>query len=251
MLRPGQTYYGGVAIHPTALVAQGVEIAESATVGPGCIVGWDSGPSSQPTRLLPDSVLESAVTVARGVIVGRGATARSGAVVRFNVPDGAIVEGNPAQIVAQGGLTSGPFDLSQETELPGRAHIVDLQDVHDLRGRLLIADESRLGFSVARVFFVVDVAPHLVRGTHAHRKCTQALVALSGSLTCSLHDGQSRAELRLKKPNQALVIPPGVWASQFDFSPGAVLAVAANRVYEAEDYIHDFNHFLEWSSRNV
>lgn len=41
-------------------------------------------------------------------------------------------------------------------------------------------------------------------------------------------------------------MPPLTWGAQYDYSDDAVLLVLASRVYEADDYIHDYDEFLEF-----
>lgn len=43
-------------------------------------------------------------------------------------------------------------------------------------------------------------------------------------------------------------MPPLTWGAQYDYSDDAVLLVLASHVYEADDYIHDYDEFLEFLS---
>jgi hypothetical protein len=39
-------------------------------------------------------------------------------------------------------------------------------------------------------------------------------------------------------------MPPGIWATQQDFSRDAVLMVLASEVYNPEEYIKDYQEFV-------
>ena len=49
----------------------------------------------------------------------------------------------------------------------------------------------------------------------------------------------------LNRPNLGLHIPPGIWASEINFSSGAICLVLASHRYDAGDYVRDYNTFLE------
>jgi hypothetical protein len=58
-------------------------------------------------------------------------------------------------------------------------------------------------------------------------------------------DGQNRAEILLDWPNLGLHVPPMIWAAQYKYSADAILMVLASDVYNAEDYIRDYDLFLK------
>jgi len=115
----------------------------------------------------------------------------------------------------------------------------------DPRGRLTVAElEGDVPFATKRIFFVHDVPDGQVRGGHAHRRCAQFLLAIQGSISALIDDGQARDEVVLDDPGVGLFLPPGVWSTQCRFSNRAVLVVFASRPYEPADYIRDYDAFL-------
>ena len=42
----------------------------------------------------------------------------------------------------------------------------------------------------------------------------------------------------------ALLIPPGIWAQQTYTVENSILTVLCDRIYEAEDYIREYNIFI-------
>jgi hypothetical protein len=62
-------------------------------------------------------------------------------------------------------------------------------------------------------------------------------------------DGQNRCEIALDRPTLGLHIAPMIWATQYKFSPDAVLLVLASDIYKAEDYIRDYDEYLKLVSK--
>ncbi|HEX8089194.1 MAG TPA: WxcM-like domain-containing protein, partial [Blastocatellia bacterium] len=62
-------------------------------------------------------------------------------------------------------------------------------------------------------------------------------------------DGKNRDELLLDGPGVGLHIPPMIWATQYKYSSDAVLLVLASDVYDADDYIRDYDKFMEARER--
>jgi dTDP-4-dehydrorhamnose 3,5-epimerase-like enzyme len=115
----------------------------------------------------------------------------------------------------------------------------------DMRGMLSVGEFQRdLPFAPKRYFVVFGVPSAEVRGEHAHRRCHQFLVCVSGSMSVVVDDGNHREEFRLDRPDAGLHISPLVWATQYRFSPDAVLLVFASEHYDAGDYVRDYDEFL-------
>ena len=76
----------------------------------------------------------------------------------------------------------------------------------------------------------------------------KSLIALSGSFDVVLDDGEKREIVTLNKPNKALYIAPGIWREIENFSSGAVCLAIVSEVYKEEDYIRDYQEFLNFKS---
>ena len=126
--------------------------------------------------------------------------------------------------------------------------IVELDKHHsDRKGNLTVVENgTTLPFDVKRVYYLYDVPGGESRGAHAHRKLEQLIVAASGSFTVTLDDGKSKRTFFLNRPYQGLYVKPGLWRDLGDFSSGAVCMVLASDVYDAADYIRDYNEFIEF-----
>ena len=123
--------------------------------------------------------------------------------------------------------------------------IIELSKIMDPRGNLTVAEQLKnVPFEVRRVYWTYDIPAGEHRGGHAHKQCRELVVAVSGSFTVTLTDGQTRSTYLLNRPFQALLIETGVWRTLEDFSSGAVCLVLAEDYFEEEDYIRNYDDFL-------
>ena len=236
----------------------GVTLEDDVFVGPNATFTNDAFPRSRqrPAAFLRTTVEKGAsiganATLLPGITVGAGAMVGAGAVVLRSVPRHAIVVGNPARIV--GYVNAAPqAPAAVAPPAPGRTasrvagvHFHRLPRIEDMRGALAAGEIGRdLPFAPKRFFLVFDVPSAEVRGEHAHRECEQFLVCVRGSVSVVADDGAQREEFLLDRPEFGLHIPPKVWASQYRYSPDAVLAVFASAPYDPDDYIRDYEEFL-------
>ena len=115
------------------------------------------------------------------------------------------------------------------------------------RGNLTVVEnDGTLPFDVKRVYYLYDVPGGAARGSHAHKSLSQLIVAASGSFQVTLNDGRQKRTYFLNRPYKGLLVRPGIWRDLDDFSSGAVCMVLASEVYVKEDYIRDYQEFLEY-----
>jgi len=124
--------------------------------------------------------------------------------------------------------------------------VIDLGKISFEEGNLTVVENnSSFPFNVKRVFYLFDIAGGESRGAHSHKECHQFLIAASGSFEVLLDDGKYKRQVFLNRPNIGLHIPPGIWASEFNFSSGAICLVLASEVYNEGDYIRSYSEFLK------
>ena len=125
--------------------------------------------------------------------------------------------------------------------------LIQLPKIGDRLGHITVVNDNKeLPFSTKRVFYLFDIPSGESRGAHAHKECHQFLVALSGAFEVSLDDGLNKRVVFLNQPNFGLHVLPGIWASEINFSSGAVCLVLASHLYDEKDYIRDYNSFLRF-----
>lgn len=127
------------------------------------------------------------------------------------------------------------------------AKIIDIPKIEDRRGNLSVVEEFKnVPFHIARAYWLYDVPAGAMRGGHAHKRLKQLLIALSGSFTVTLDDGNEKRKILLNRPYQGLLIETGIWRTIDDFSSGAVCLVLASELYDESDYIYDYEEFLKY-----
>ena len=120
--------------------------------------------------------------------------------------------------------------------------MIELDRHHSERkGNITVVQNGEtLPFDVKRVYYLYDVPGGESRGAHAHKDLHQLIVAVT------LDDGKVKRSFFLNRPYQGLYVKPGMWRDLDDFSSGAVCVVLASDVYLKEDYIRDYDEFLEF-----
>lgn len=109
-----------------------------------------------------------------------------------------------------------------------------------------VTGNVNIPFPVSRVFYSYDVPEGEDRGAHAHKECHQFLIAPSGPFDVVLDDGRSKRIVTLDSPGKGLHLPPGVWASELGFTPGAICLVLASHGYSEDDYIRNYSEYLSY-----
>ena len=127
--------------------------------------------------------------------------------------------------------------------------IIDLPKIVDPRGNLSVAEQLKnVPFEVKRVYWTYDVPGGESRGGHAHKECVELIIAVSGSFTVTLDDGKGHSEsYHLNHPWQGLLVTTGIWRTLEDFSSGSVCLVLASELFDEDDYIYEYDDFVEYA----
>ena len=125
--------------------------------------------------------------------------------------------------------------------------VIELPKIENRSGNLTsIQNSIEIPFDIKRIFYLYDIPGGKDRGAHAHIECHQFLIAGSGSFDVLLDDGKSKKLVTLNQPFRGLHIPPGIWASEINFSSGSICLVLASHKYDEKDYIREYNAFLKY-----
>jgi len=123
--------------------------------------------------------------------------------------------------------------------------LFELPRIADPRGNLTFIEENRhIPFPIKRVYYLYDVPGGAQRGGHAHKNLWQLIIAMSGSFTVNLDDGNQQKKVILNRSYLGLIIGPMVWRVIDDFSSGAVSMVLASEFYDESDYFREYDEFL-------
>lgn len=125
--------------------------------------------------------------------------------------------------------------------------IIELDKHHHEKGNITVVENGvSVPFGIKRVYYLYDVPGGESRGGHAHKNLYQLIVAASGSFTVTLDDGKVKRSFLLNRPYQALMVVPGIWRTLDDFSSGSVCMVLASECYSEDDYIRNYDDFIEY-----
>jgi dTDP-4-dehydrorhamnose 3,5-epimerase-like enzyme len=129
--------------------------------------------------------------------------------------------------------------------------LIELPCIKNRTGNITaIENNIEIPFNINRIFYLYDIPGGESRGAHAHKECHQFLIATSGSFEVQLDDGKVKKTVMLNQPYRGLHIPPGIWASEVNFSSGAICLVMASEKYMEEDYIRNYAHFKKLKASN-
>ncbi len=117
----------------------------------------------------------------------------------------------------------------------------------DDRGQLVIAEGGTdIPFEIKRVFYIYGTQKDVVRGQHANRKTEFVLVNVAGTSKVRIQDGEGNEILFcLNRPHTGIYLPTMVWKDMYDFSADSVLLVLASEHYDPEEYIRNYESFVE------
>ena len=109
-------------------------------------------------------------------------------------------------------------------------------------GLCVVEGKIDTSFEIQRVFSVSAKAGD-VRGDHAHKKCTQFMVCVSGAIEVTCDNGFKETIYQLNDPSIGLNVSNGIWTKEKYLTDNAVLMVLCDRYYEEDDYIHNYDDF--------
>lgn len=124
--------------------------------------------------------------------------------------------------------------------------IIELPKILDRRGNLSVIEELKnIPFKIARTYWIYDVPGGEARGGHAYKVNEEFIVALSGSFDVILDDGKNKKTYSLNRSYYGLYVPKGLWREMNNFSTNSLALILASTAYSYDDYIYDYNEFIE------
>lgn len=125
--------------------------------------------------------------------------------------------------------------------------ILDFGSIGDERGMITICEgEYDIPFIPKRVFYIYKSSKDVVRGKHANKVTDFVLINVAGTSKVKIMDGRGNEMIySLNRPNTGIYIPHMVWKEMYDFSADSVLLCLASEHYDPDEYIRDYNEFIE------
>jgi dTDP-4-dehydrorhamnose 3,5-epimerase-like enzyme len=127
---------------------------------------------------------------------------------------------------------------------------VIIPTISDPNGSLsFIESNILLPFRIKRIYYIYNVINGSTRGFHAHYKLQQFLFCPFGEIEIITDNSRKRNIFILNKPNEGLIIGPGIWREIIWKKDNSILVVAASLNYNEKDYIRNYNEFLKFKGR--
>jgi dTDP-4-dehydrorhamnose 3,5-epimerase-like enzyme len=126
---------------------------------------------------------------------------------------------------------------------------IQLPKFLDERGNLsVIEEQNNIPFKIERTYWIYDVPGGEARGGHAYRENQEFIIALSGSFDVILDDGKEKQTFHLNRSYYGLYVPAGIWREMDNFSTNSLALVLSSTKYDVNDYIRDYQEFLNLKS---
>ena len=124
--------------------------------------------------------------------------------------------------------------------------LIEFADFGDERGNLVVieGDGMDIPFDIKRVFYIYGSDSEVVRGSHANIETEFLLVNVSGTSKVRVDNGYEEEIIELNKPRTGLYLSNMLWKDMYDFSSDSVLLVLASRHYDPNEYIRDYDEYL-------
>lgn len=115
---------------------------------------------------------------------------------------------------------------------------IEFKTISDKRGKLTVAEAMiNVPFEIKRLFYIYGVPAGAERGGHAHKKCEQVFIAVSGKFTAVINKGK---KYELDLPARGLYVPAGLWVDLQSVAEDSVILVLCSEPYDEKDYIKNY-----------
>ena len=118
----------------------------------------------------------------------------------------------------------------------------------DNRGDLIPIEFHSLPFEPKRLFIVKNIPKLQTRGKHAHYTTKQIIFCVQGSVEVQIDDGK-RSDIKKIVQGQSIYIPNKTWGKQKYLQNNTIVLVLCSTLYDKDDYIDDYNEFLELTEK--
>lgn len=126
------------------------------------------------------------------------------------------------------------------------AQLLEFSQRGDERGHLVIVEGMQdIPFDIKRIFYIYGSAPNVVRGQHANMRSEFLLINVAGTCKVKVKDGRgNEAVFSLNRPHTGIYLPKMIWKDMYDFSEDSVLLCLSSEHYDPEEYIRDYDEFV-------
>lgn len=124
--------------------------------------------------------------------------------------------------------------------------VIKFKNISGKYGSLVPIESKRdIPFDIKRVYYITDVSSEVTRGFHSHKRLHQILICAKGSVKIRVKNPNEEEVYELNNNSKGLYIGPLIWREMFDFTEDSVLLVLASEYYDEDDYIRNYDFYLE------
>tara|TARA_B100001245_G_scaffold226325_1_gene201698 strand:- start:902 stop:1306 length:405 start_codon:yes stop_codon:yes gene_type:complete len=125
-----------------------------------------------------------------------------------------------------------------------KVEIIKLKSFTKKSGTLVpINFNDKFPIKVKRIFYIFG-KKNKYRGDHAHKKCKQLFIPVSGNIALIMKKNDKKKTIVLNsKNNRAFLVPNLIWCRLKFLTKNAIVLVACDRKYEFNDYIENYTNF--------
>jgi len=122
--------------------------------------------------------------------------------------------------------------------------IIKLKSFTKKSGTLVpINFNNKFPIKVKRIFYIFG-KKNKYRGDHAHKRCKQLFIPVSGNIALIMKKNDKKKTIVLNsKNNRAFLVPNLIWCRLKFLTKNAIVLVVCDRKYEFNDYIENYTNF--------
>ena len=105
---------------------------------------------------------------------------------------------------------------------------------------------KKFPIKIKRIFIIYG-KKNFIRADHAHKKCSQLFMAVSGKMILNVKTPYSKKRFIIGKDSKyAILVPPKYWCSVKFIKKNSILMVMNDRYYEFNDYLETFDEYKKY-----
>lgn len=129
---------------------------------------------------------------------------------------------------------------------------LEFPQLGDDRGHLVVIEGNQtIPFDIKRIFYIYGSDKDVVRGQHANINSEFVLINVNGTSKVRVSDGKEEKIYELNQQHTGIYLPKLVWKDMYDFSDDSVLLVLSNEHYDGNEYLRDYNEYLDYINNLV
>ena len=127
---------------------------------------------------------------------------------------------------------------------------IKIRSFKSFSGKLIpISFNKNFPFRIKRIFFLYGLK-NKIRGEHAHKKCSQIFMPISGRMILFTKTPFSKKKFLLDSNSKhVILVPPKYWCSVKFITNNSIMAVACDKYYDFNDYLENFEDYTKYFNK--